>query len=148
MHDEYLAFRESAKSHHQVLAWLNLVSNVDLYFLCSWKAGVICKVQDHRTAQAGRHFWKSSTPNPCSGRVSYRRLLRVMSTWVLNISKAADSTTSLGNWWQCLITLTEKKSFFLCWGGISCISVCPIASCPINWAPLRKSWLCLLWSLH
>jgi len=35
-----------------------------------------------------------------------------VSRWVLNISRAGESTASLGNLFQCSVTLTEKR--FLC----------------------------------
>ena len=41
-------------------------------------------------------------------RVSYSRLLKVMLSWVLNISKDGDSTAPLSNLLQCLNILTVK----------------------------------------
>jgi len=38
---------------------------------------------------------------PCQSRVTYSRLHRTLSRWVLNNSREGDSTTSLGSLFQC-----------------------------------------------
>ena len=43
--------------------------------------------------------------------VTYSRLHRTLSRWVLNISREGDSTTSLGSLFQCSVTLRVKKFF-------------------------------------
>jgi len=57
-------------------------------------------------------------------KVPYHRSHKYTSRWVLNISIAGDSTTSLGNLFQCSITLTMKKFFhmILVWNFL-CLSV-------------------------
>ena len=47
---------------------------------------------------------------PCRSRVTYSRLHRTVSRWVLNISREEESTTSLGSLFQCSITLKVKKT--------------------------------------
>jgi len=42
---------------------------------------------------------------PCRGRVTYSRLHRTLSRWVLNISREGDSTASLGSLFQGSVTL-------------------------------------------
>jgi len=55
----------------------------------------------------------SSTPALVQRKVSKSRLLRAVSTWILNISKDEDSTTCPGNLVQCFTTITVEK-FLLC----------------------------------
>lgn len=98
---------------------------VDECFLCSWKATTL---EDHRTAQ--KAFLEIMYSNPL---LSQSQLLRVMSMLVVNISKDADPTPSLGNLCQCLFAVTGKKNIFLTfrWNFLISVSACPIASCPI-----------------
>jgi len=51
--------------------------------------------------------------SPCQSRVTYSRLHRTFSRWVLNISRGGDSTTSLGSLFQCSVTLRGKKIFLM-----------------------------------
>ena len=54
---------------------------------------------------------------PCRSRVTYSRPHRTLSRRVLNISREADSTTSLGSLFQCSVTLRGKTgSDFMCVG--------------------------------
>lgn len=48
-----------------------------------------------------------------SSRDTYSRLLRVMSSWLLNISQEGHPTSSLGKLCQCLVTLTGEKCFLV-----------------------------------
>jgi len=48
---------------------------------------------------------------PRRSRVTYSRLHRTLSRWVLSISREGDSTTSLGSLFWCSITLRVKKFF-------------------------------------
>ena len=50
---------------------------------------------------------------PCQSRVTYSRMHRTLSRQVLNISREGDSTTSLGNLFQCSVTLRGKKFFLM-----------------------------------
>lgn len=54
------------------------------------------------------------------------RLPRSMFRQYLTISKDADSTTSLGNLGQCLVTLTVKRCFWMFRGNHLCFSVCSL----------------------
>jgi len=49
----------------------------------------------------------------CRSRVTYSRLQRTLSRWVLNISREGESTTSLGSLFQCFVTLRVKKFFLI-----------------------------------
>jgi len=49
--------------------------------------------QNHRIVGVGRDLCGSSSPTP----LTYSRLHRILSRWVLNISREGDSTTSLGS---------------------------------------------------
>jgi len=64
---------------------------------------------------------------PCWSRVTYSRLHRTLSRQVLNISKEGDSTTSLGNLFQCSVTLRGKKFFLMFRGNFLCFSLCPLS---------------------
>jgi len=48
---------------------------------------------------------------PSQSRVTQSRLHRTASRQVLNISREGDYTTSLGNLFQCSVTLRVKKFF-------------------------------------
>ena len=77
-------------------------------------AGQVCceeLSQNHEVAEVGTDLWRSSGPIPCSSRVSYSRLPRTMTSRISNISKDGDSTTSLGNLFQCSVALTVTKVF-------------------------------------
>lgn len=66
--------------------------------------------------------WKGTTGGhlvPRHARVPQSRLLRIVSRYLLNTSKEGDSTTSLGNLFQCLGIHTVK---FL----LTYISFCPL----------------------
>jgi len=63
---------------------------------------------------------------PCRSRVIYSRLHRTLSRWVLNISREGDSTTSLGNLFQCSITLRVKKFFLMFRRNFLCFGLCPL----------------------
>ena len=63
---------------------------------------------------------------PCSSRATYSRLPRTMSRRLLNLPKDGDSTTSLGNLCQCLVTLTAKKCLLMFRANLLCFSLCPL----------------------
>jgi len=91
---------------------------------------------------------------PCQSRVTYSRLHRILSRWVLNISREGDSTISLGSLGQGSVTLREKKFFLMFRRNLLCLSLCPLPlvlslgttekslapplSC--HWAPLKRAW--------
>ena len=62
---------------------------------------------------------------PCQSRITYSRLHRILSRQVL-ISREADSTTSLGNLFQCSVTLRGKKFLLVFRRNFLCFSLCPL----------------------
>lgn len=62
----------------------------------------------------------------CSSSATQNQLLRTVSRWLLNIFKDRDSSTSLGNTCQCLVTLTVE-SFLMCRQNLLCFSLSPLA---------------------
>lgn len=63
--------------------------------------------------EVGGHLWRSSSPVFCSGHGQLETLLRAVIGESLSISKDGDSTGSLGNLSQCLITLMVKGFFLI-----------------------------------
>jgi len=55
------------------------------------------KSPTNRRDEVGRASGNCLVQTPCSGGVSYSRLLRVLSNQSLNISKEGDFRTSLSN---------------------------------------------------
>lgn len=53
-------------------------------------------------------------PTPSSIRVTYSRMSRALSSWVLSICKHEVIATSLSNLCHCLTTITVKNVLFLC----------------------------------
>ena len=64
--------------------------------------------------------------SPYSEQVTKSTLPMTMFSWVLNISKSGDSTTSLGSLFQCLTTLTVKKVFLMFKFNFTYFSLCPL----------------------
>lgn len=60
---------------------------------------------NHRNVEAGKHLWRLFVQWSRSSRVSYSRLLRTVSSWVLNIFMGGGSTTSCGSPFYSLTTL-------------------------------------------
>jgi len=67
----------------------------------------------HRITECSGLEGTSVGPSPCRSRVTQRRLHRTLSRRVWNISREADSTTSLGSLCQCSVTLRGKKFFLM-----------------------------------
>lgn len=85
-------------------------------YSCSCTA-VWCFSQGHSTISARSGLWRTPGPTLCTKQgqsQSYSKLLRALSSWVLNISKDGESTTILGNLFQCLTTLTVKNILPCC----------------------------------
>ncbi|XP_052646855.1 uncharacterized protein LOC128143559 [Harpia harpyja] len=61
--------------------------------------------------------------HPCS---SLHQQPRTVSRQIVTVSKDGDSTTSLGNLCQSLVTLTLKKCFLMFRGNLLCFSLCPL----------------------
>ena len=59
-------------------------------------------------------------------QVPYNMLHRQTFRWVVNFSIEGDSTTSLGNLFQCSITLTVMNFFFMFVWNILCSSFRPL----------------------
>jgi len=51
--------------------------------------------RNHSMVGVGRDLCGSPTPTPCRSRVTYSRLHRTLSRWVLNISREGDSTIEI-----------------------------------------------------
>lgn len=68
---------------------------------------------DEAQTEAGKHIWSTSRPTLVQGRGSCSRFLTAMFSWVLSISMDGNYTTSLGNLFHCLITLTIEKLFLI-----------------------------------
>lgn len=71
-----------------------------------------------------------SNPHPCPSMFTQYWLPRTLSRQLLNSSSGEDSTTSLGNLCQCLVTLTVKVSW--CSEGTPVFQCVPVASCPVT----------------
>lgn len=110
---------------------LHLKKNpIDFRRLC-WTQSFILYVrylrtQNHRIAEAGRHFWGSSCPTPPLKQGHYSRLLMPMSIRVLNISKEADPTTSVGDLCQCSTILTVKRFLLMIKWNFLHLNLCPL----------------------
>lgn len=81
----------------------------------------------HETESQNGWCWKGSwdhfVHSLCSGWVTYRRLPRALSVWVLNICRDRDSIACSNVW-----PLSQLKSIFLCSGGFSyiCFNLWPL----------------------
>lgn len=78
---------------------------------------------NHRTVEARRDLWRSSSPNPYSSRVPQSPLPSIMS-W--NISRERDSTTSLRSLFQSSVTLIVKMFFLMFRQNFPCFSSCQL----------------------
>lgn len=64
---------------------------------------------------------------PCSSRMTWRPLLRIVSRWLWNISREGDSETSLGNLFQGSVTLTVKIFFLMFRQNFLWLSLCLVS---------------------
>lgn len=104
--------------------------------------------RDHRTIEWLRFektFGGHLVQHPCSSRDTDSPLPKNISRQLWYTSRNGDSTTSLDNLCQYLVTLTIK-SVSWCSQGNSCVSVCAhwLWSCPLPL--LKRAWLFLLYS--
>jgi len=60
---------------------------------------------NHRIVELGRDLWRPASTTPLF-KAESARVLRAMSSQVLNTAKDADSTASLCNLFQCSLILT------------------------------------------
>ena len=63
----------------------------------------------HRTAEVGRHLWRSSTPTTCSEQGQQEQYAQGHVQLGFEYLQHGDSTNSRSNLFQCLTTLTSKK---------------------------------------
>lgn len=107
-----------------------------LSIVCFYEVGFIyiqanLGSQSHRIMKAGKDLFRSSCPTLYSNRVTYGRLPRTLLSQVFNISKDENSTATLDNISQYLITLTvnmlscTKREF-------NVFEFVPIASHPVT----------------
>lgn len=71
-----------------------------------------------------------------------------MSRWLLSASRERDSTTSLGNLFQCSVSLTVKEFFLMFRCNFLCFSLCPFflfLSAALYWNCSRSSMSSLHW---
>ena len=79
---------------------------------------IFCVTQSHNC-----RVWKGPTP---AKAVSYSRLHWKALRQLLNIPREGDTTTSLGNLFQCSTTLKVKKLFLMFIWNFPCSSLCPL----------------------
>ncbi|KAK4816696.1 LOW QUALITY PROTEIN: hypothetical protein QYF61_020580 [Mycteria americana] len=72
--------------------------------------GILHISENQCTDETGRYLWRSSSPTSLPKHGQYGRLLRAMFSQVLNISMDGDSTTSLGNLFQCPSWWSEEDT--------------------------------------
>lgn len=77
---------------------------------------------------------------PCSSRFSYSRLHRIMSGWVLSVSRAGDYIASLDYLFQCSVTLIVNTGFWSYSGRMSYVLVC--TCCPLSCCWVSLKWVC------
>ena len=77
--------------------------------------------QNHRMVEVGRHFWRSSGPNPLL-KQGHLLLVAQDHVWmVLWYLQGAESTASLDYLFQNSVTLTVKKYFLTFRSSILCL---------------------------
>lgn len=70
--------------------------------------------QSHRKSEVGGQLRSlAGSTLPSQSRITLTRLLRAMSRQGLNLFKEEDSTVSLGNLFQYLITMRVKQNFLM-----------------------------------
>lgn len=67
---------------------------------------------------------------------------RIVSRWFVNILSEGDSTASLGNLFQCMVTSTLKKFFIFRGNFCALVAAYSLLSCCL--APPRRAWILLL----
>lgn len=100
--------------------------------------------QNHKIIQLKKTSKSILSSLSAQSSVTYSRLFRSLSSWILNIWNVGDSTMSLCNPLQSLVTLTVT---YTCLSGVSFILFCSHCLLFIHRRPLRKVWLCVLYCL-
>lgn len=86
--------------------------------LRSWCRGTACfggtsrDKEIHRGVKVGRDHWRSAGPAPLLQQIPSRTLLRMVSSWILSVSRERDSIISPGSLFQALATHTEVLLMF------------------------------------
>lgn len=93
---------------------------------------IFCVTQSHNC-----RVWKGPTP---AKAVSYSRLHWKALRQLLNIPREGDTTTSLGNLFQCSTTLKVKKLFLMFRWNFP-FPICPHCPWLHYWALLQRTWL-------
>lgn len=101
---------------------------------------------NHRIVEVGRHLWRSSDPKPCSKARSSREGCSEPCPVEFWTTPRRETTTSLGNLFYCLITLTVNKVFLMFKYNFLNSSLCH-CFLPCHKVPPTRTWLCLLYSL-
>lgn len=91
--------------------------------------------------EVGKHLWRSSNSTSLLNRVTYSILPRIVSRWLFNISREADSATSIGNLCQFSVSIRVKKFFLMFRWNFLC---CSLYLLPYHWTPLRTVCHCPL----
>lgn len=71
--------------------------------------------------------------------------LRIVSRQILNISRKGDSTSSLGNLFQCSVTPRVKNFFLTFRWNFLCMSSCPLCLVPLLGTTGSSSFAQVLW---
>jgi len=93
-----------------------------------------------RIIGTGRNFWESPNPTLLLKQVHCSRLYRKASSWVLNISREDDSSTSLGSLFQFSVTRTVKEFSCMFLWNFLCCSFCPLPLFCLC-TPLKRAYL-------
>lgn len=79
----------------------------------------------------GRDLWRLSGPSPCSNQgLQGSRLLRAVSSWVLNYCQRHRLHNLSGNLFQCLTNVMGKKFLLLFKWNFLHFSLCPLPLIP------------------
>ena len=84
------------------------------------------KCLNHRMVDVGRDLGGHLVQAPCSTRATSIHLPTTVSRQLWSLSKDGDSTASLGNLCQCLVTPIVKNCFLMFRGKPPCFSLCPL----------------------
>lgn len=86
-------------------------------------------------AELGRDLGGQLVYSPCPSKITYSQLQRTVPRWLLNISSGGDSTTTVGNPFQCSVSLTIRK-FCLMFQFVPL----PLTFIPTQWFNFNIKW--------